>query len=104
MRVKDKTVRVFGVRAEMFFAYQVAYQVYSELNNAKNCVITSARDGTHKRGSDHYVGNAIDLRVWGFDDKQRAKAAQMIRDRLTVEFEVFDEGDHIHIGFDVQNL
>ena len=106
MRVKDDSVRVFGLRPEMIFAYQVAYEVYREYGNEKNCVLTSARDGTHKRGSDHYVGNAIDIRVWGFDELgvDLDDVAEKIRSRLSVEFEVFNEGDHIHIGFDVQYL
>jgi len=97
-------VRLFGARPEMIWAALTAGQVYRELDNYDNFVVTSVRDGTHKRGSDHYVGNAIDIRVWDFTDAQRAKAADMIAERLTDEYEVFDEGDHIHIGFDVQTL
>lgn len=107
-------VRIFGARPEMLWAVIVAGQVYKELGNYENFVITSVRDGTHKRGSDHYVGNAIDIRVWGFKgttlnmeptcDATAEEASQMIQARLTNEFEVFFEGDHIHIGFDVQNL
>lgn len=97
-------VRVFGGRPEIIWAVITAGQVYREMDNYKNFVVTSMRDGTHKRGSDHYVGNAVDLRVWGFSDNERAKARDRISERLTDEYEVFDEGDHIHIGFDVQNL
>lgn len=109
MRVKRKqdgtsNVRVFGLRPEMFFAYQVAYFIYVELDNEKNCVITSARDGKHKRSSDHYMGCAIDLRIWGFTPQTAQKATAMLKERLSDEFEVFLEKDHIHIGFDIQYL
>lgn len=95
-------VKIFGVRPEIVWASIVVLQVYADLGNVENCVITSCIDGTHKRGSDHYAGLALDVRVWGFSDEQRAKARDMIDERLTDEFEVFDEKDHLHIGFDPQ--
>lgn len=119
MRVKRNSdgtsdVKVFGLCPEMIFAYIIAYEVYRELGNEENCVLTSARDGTHKRSSDHYMGNAIDLRVWGFKEitldvtpecnATGEGAADLIRERLTDEYEVFFEGNHIHIGFDIQTL
>lgn len=97
-----KGVSIFGVRPEMSFAMIVVHQVYRELDNMENCVITSCTDGEHSKGSDHYVGLALDVRVWGFNREQRALATEMILERLTDEFEVFDEDTHIHIGFDPQ--
>lgn len=101
MMFKDG-VKIFGIRPEMAFVIPVIRAVYAELDNRENCVITSAIDGKHKRGSDHYAGLALDVRVWGFSDEARAKARNMIDERLTDEFEVFDEEDHLHIGFDPQ--
>ena len=97
-----KGVKIFGVRAEMAMAMTVIDEVYRELDNTENCVITSCTDGTHSRGSDHYVGLALDVRVWGFNREQRTLCCDMLRERLTSEFEVFDEETHIHIGFDPQ--
>lgn len=119
MRVKRNSdgscdVRVFGLCAEMIFAYMVAYEVYREIGIPQYCVLTSARDGKHKRNSDHYMGDAIDIRVWGLKgtalnmesivDYSIDEVRDMIAERLTDEFEVFAEGDHIHIGFDIQEL
>lgn len=113
MRVKEG-VRLLPLRPVMYFAYYVAYEVYKELGNKDNCVITSAADGKHKRSSEHYKGDAIDIRVWGFRnidlevtpvcDYTGQQAAHRIKARLSDEFEVFFEGDHIHIGFDPQTL
>lgn len=113
MRFK-KGVKMFGVRPEIAMAMQVVDSVYRDLDNYDNCVCTSIRDGEHKRSSDHYLGNAFDMRVWGFRDitlliepttqYTGEEAAETIKDRLTDEFEVFFEGDHIHIGFDPDTL
>lgn len=97
-----KGVKIFGMRSEMIWAAIVVEGVYDELGNSQNCVITSGIDGIHKRSSEHYKGDAIDVRVWGFDAEERAMARDMIDERLTDEFEVFDEEDHLHIGFDPQ--
>jgi len=96
--------KIFGLQPVMVFAYLVVRDVYKLLNNYENCVITSATDGHHSRGSDHYVGNAIDIRTWGFEDMgiSVATVADMIQERLTDEFEVIAEPTHIHIGFDPQ--
>lgn len=37
----------------MVFAVLVAGQVYRELDNIENLVVTSARDGVHKRGTEN---------------------------------------------------
>lgn len=96
----------------MIWAYLVAKAVYEKYGNAHNCVITSGAepDPEHTRSSEHYKGDAIDLRVWGFKDISLPvepscdvtgqQVADEIQANLTDEFEVFFEGDHIHIGFD----
>lgn len=99
-----KSARIFGINPVMVFAALVAGNVYKEFNNIENFAITSATDGKHSEGSDHYVGNALDLRTWGFEDMGVSvqSVAKEIESRLTPEFEVFAEPTHIHIGFDPQ--
>ncbi len=96
--------RVFGIQPVMIIAMMVVEQVYRELENLDNCVFTSCTDGEHKKGSDHYVGNAIDVRIWGFDKMgiDIQDVADKIASRLTEEYEVIVHSTHIHIGFDPQ--
>jgi hypothetical protein len=113
MKFKDG-VQLFGICPEISVAMLVVDTVYRELGNYDNCVCTSVRDGEHKRSSDHYKGDAFDMRVWGFQDitlnaepvcdYTGQEVADIIQSRLTNEFEVFFEGDHIHIGFDPDTL
>ena len=67
--------------------------------NAESTV-TYTTNGTHSPNSLHYSGNAIDLRVWGLTDAQLADWAQRIRDEIGDDYDVIDEGDHIHVEYD----
>jgi hypothetical protein len=69
----------------------------------KPCVVTSGRDGTHARGSKHYIGNAIDLRI---ADKEGFQQCVFLSVLLvlshTYKLAVFDESEllgagHVHI-------
>ena len=68
-------------------------------NNAE-ATVTSTTGGVHSANSLHYSGNAIDLRVWDFTDTERADWAQRLRDALGNDYDVIDEGDHIHVEYD----
>jgi len=99
MKIK-KGVRIFGMSPEIQACFGVVERVWRELDNYDNCVLTSGTEGQHSRGSEHYKGDAADFRVWGWNDAERAEAAERLRGYLSEEFEVFDEGNHIHVGFD----
>ncbi len=62
--------------------------------------VTSTTGGTHSTDSLHYSGNAVDLRVWGLTDAERADWAQRIRDAIGNDYDVLNEGDHIHVEYD----
>lgn len=70
-------------------------------------VITSGTeyDGRHKRGSAHWTGRAVDIRVKNLPEADRAPVAGLIGAALGVEFDVLHEGvgkawEHIHIEYD----
>jgi hypothetical protein len=48
----------------------------------------------------HDDGLALDLRVWGFTDDERAQVAYEIQERLGVRWDVVDEVTHLHIEYD----
>jgi len=62
------------------------------------CVVTSAKDGKHKTGSKHYDGEALDFRIWHFDDASRA--AEKLQTRLGKDYDVVLEKTHIHAEYD----
>jgi len=60
--------------------------------------VTSLAESRHGKGSRHYSGLAVDLRIW--DLKSPAVACKEIAGRLGLEFDVVLEKDHIHIEYD----
>lgn len=63
-------------------------------------VVTSILDGVHARWSEHWQGNAVDLRTWNLPGSYQGAAAKRCARRLAAElgssFRVFLEDDHIH--------
>jgi len=78
----------------------VALPIIVECHAPYRCVVTSAFDGQHKPGSLHYVGRALDFRIWDVPSEERADLAAHIRDRLGPDFDVVLEANHIHIEYD----
>jgi len=88
-------VKLFGLRPELVWALSVADGVYRELN--VDLVITSVMDGKHSVTSLHYAGAAADLRIRDMGQTKAETARDMIEERLTDEFDVVLEKDHIHL-------
>jgi hypothetical protein len=93
-----------GVRLSGAIALSVMVQVVAEAFAAvgSDAIITSGTEGTHSRGSEHYVGHALDWRT-----KHLSLAiAQQVRDdaalRLGPDFDVLLETTppHLHTELD----
>jgi hypothetical protein len=101
IRIKDG-VDLAGLAPEMVVALIVADQVYEQHNSTWDVTITSARDSRHSAGSKHYVGMALDLRTSaaGISASTAAAIAREMKEALGSQFDVIDEGDHIHVELD----
>lgn len=65
-------------------------------------VITSGTDSTHKVGSRHYTGDALDIRTSNFlSPAARNSFMSKLRARLGKDYQVLLESDHIHVEWDV---
>lgn len=95
MKIKND-VLVKGMKVEILLALIVAEQVYNTLD--AELTLTSCTDGIHGYSSLHYVGYAIDLRTSNINDN-KFYVAREITKRLTCEYDVVLEKDHIHIEF-----
>jgi hypothetical protein len=91
-------VKVAGLKPEIVLAAIVANEVYAV--EGHSLTITSGTDGEHMPGSRHYTGQAIDIRTRILTDTETETVANEIRKRLTDEYDVVFEGNHIHIEFD----
>ena len=88
-------VRVQGIRPEIMLAIMVADQIWRELGQ-HGVTVTSVIEGRHSSHSDHYRGDAIDLRIWDIDAKT---AAGRLEDGLGEDYFVLLENDHIHVSY-----
>lgn len=93
----DDTVNLDGLQLPMLIALWWAGKEY-RAQGMESMTITSARDGKHMKGSLHYCGCAVDLRIWGLPDAKGL--ANRLRRNLSQEFDVILEDTHLHVEFD----
>ena len=92
-----KGVKINGIKPEMLVALVVANEVYAIW--AADCIVTSVTEGKHKSGSLHHVGYGMDLRTRHINESTAKDIAKRLRERLTDEFDIIVEKDHIHMEF-----
>ena len=99
MRIKEG-VNLEGVQWQLFKAAIIAESIYQKYG--AECVITSGNDGSHKEGSLHYSGKALDLRTWNLHGREVQVCAEL-KKALGDEYDVILEGGtqpHIHVEHD----
>lgn len=84
-----------GLDRRMWPAIRTAAAVW--LAHGRALVITSGLDGTHRKGSRHYVGLALDVRSRDMGAGERSLIARELRENLGDGFRVLVERDHIHL-------
>lgn len=94
-------VNLKGISPEIVIALQVAESIYAKHDIEGGLVVTSALDSKHKRGSKHYIGNAVDIRTRTVpNDDLKLLISEEIAAALGNEYDVVLESTHIHIEFD----
>ena len=89
-------VKATGIRPELTLAILIAAGVYEEHDTP--LVVTSLVDSKHSATSLHYAGAAVDLRTRNLPSSaDPAMIAREIKSRLTVDYDVIAEKDHIHL-------
>lgn len=88
-------VKVLGTKPEILFAILAADQIWREMGQ-QGVTVTSLVDGHHSAHSDHYKGEAVDLRIWDIDARD---AVGRLEDALGEDYFILLEKDHIHISY-----
>lgn len=102
MRLKPNA-RLLGLRPEMAVACLIVESCYARLG--VDPVITTGVDGTHRMGSHHYSGAALDFRLHNVSLDQREALVADLREALGPDFDVVWEyvdttNEHIHVEWD----
>lgn len=107
MIVLKPGVRLTDLQPQTVLAICMADGVFSR--RGIECVVTSGNDGTHKEGSFHYRGLAVDFRLKHIiSPEERKRVVAEIRANcgtLGTQYDVLHEGagtdnEHAHIEFD----
>jgi hypothetical protein len=98
IRLKDG-VSLRKLRPQAGLLAVVMDQTY-QANGINVCVITSGDDGTHKRQSKHYDGDALDFRTRDMTRDRAIKIVAEVRASLGRDFDVILEDDHVHGEWD----
>jgi hypothetical protein len=92
-------VKLLGIQPEMVAALPAISAAFRTFG--REAVVTSAAEpeARHRRGSLHYSGLAIDLRIRHLSPEDAPRVADELRAALTQEFDVILESDHIHLEY-----
>lgn len=88
-------VRLVGLTPQLVLAILVVDGVATK--HGVDCVVTSAADSTHKRGSLHYVGAAADFRTRELAAGVLSSFRDDVAALLGPDFDVVLEVDHLHV-------
>lgn len=91
-------VRVQGIRPELVLAIVIADGIW-QAHTSVEMVVTSVMDGTHGRGSLHYVGAAFDIRTRNLAAAQVPELVGLLRKALGEDYDVVQESTHVHVEY-----
>lgn len=101
MKLKDKTVNIYGLHPMMQIANAEANLLW--MYWGRELVVTSAIDGKHGDNSLHPKGRGCDYRTRYFLAEDVPEIARTLRNILGADYDVIVESDHMHVEFDPQN-
>lgn len=103
IQVKDGVV-FKELKPQIYILFPLLDSVFDAYN--RSCVITSAADGRHMKGSKHYQGLALDLRSQHLiNEKMKLDLLEKIRGGLGEKYDVILEhlgnpNEHYHLEYD----
>ena len=99
MIIFKDSVKLFGIRNEIISLIDQLHIYFRDVLKLQ-LIITSVTDGKHSVASKHYVGLAIDLRIWHMSDTQIKNFTHYFVINYDKNYDLVLEKDHIHIEYD----
>lgn len=93
-----KGVSFRGVQPEMAIGLH-ALEGFFKKHGIDDLWVTSCVDGKHSQGSLHYVGYAVDIRIWEIPKDKPRWFVDELNKEMGKEFDCVLEPDHIHVEF-----
>ena len=90
-------VTLVGLQPEVLIGIDRCLTIFHV--NGLKMTLTAGRERGHGRHSHHYKGLAWDIRIWDIRDLID-KYVEDIQAALGVNYQVFNEKDHIHCEYD----
>lgn len=99
------TVDISNLQPPLVVALRIAETVWAKYG-ADTLWITAGKDGTHKPGSLHYDGKALDLRVKNLPQALWETASNELAAAVGPQFDVLLElaPPHVHVEYDPTHL
>lgn len=91
-------IDVNGIHPMMMAAVPIICRVFHAFDSPALC--TSGLEGEHDPASLHYVGCAMDWRIWYVDDAALEELVKALQEDLGPDYDVVLEATHIHVEFD----
>ena len=91
-------VSVVGIKKEIISI--IGFLSYVFYSMEKPLVITSCTDGKHMKGSKHYSGYAIDIRIRHLTQKETDSFIWRFKFWYEKDYDIVLEKDHIHVEYD----
>ena len=88
-------MRALGIRPELVLVLIAVREIEHELR--LDVWVTAIVNGRHRHESSHYLGCAVDVDDVG--DRNELLASEL-ETRLPPDYDVIDEGSHVHIQFE----
>jgi len=96
--------KVKGMQPEILLAIIIANELLNKMFKT-DLTLTSVTDShKDKLSSLHNVGMAFDMRTWGMSGAEKATFSRELRNLLGEEYDVVEEGSHIHVEFDPKDV
>lgn len=100
--VKDNTVNLVGLCNQITLALYTLDAIFAKYNS--DTIITSANDGVHSNGSLHFIGHAVDIRIWYIKKYLEAIKKEFLKFYPNGQFDFVIEKDHIHLEFQPKKI
>jgi len=94
MQLKDSSVNLDGVDGAIFYAMSLIEPIMKKYGPF---VCTSAKDGSHMKGSLHDVGLAFDIRIRHIDPVKQIELIPILKEVLGPDYDFIIEKDHYHV-------